>query len=809
MSRALCSLVVVYLLAPSLLPAGESTAPSVEEARRSHWAFRPVRRPAVPEVAGKEWPANPIDAFVLARLEASGLRPSPETDRLTLIRRLSFTLTGLPPTPEGVARFERDRGPGAVDRLVDRLLASPAYGERWGRHWLDVARYADTRGYVFTAERRFPFSYTYRDYVIRAFDEDLPYDQFVREQLAADLLDRDGDDRSLAAMGFLTLGRRFLNNVHDIIDDRIDVVSRGLMALTVPCARCHDHKYDPIPSADYYSLYGVFASSVEPSEKPLLGVRDVPDAGEYEAKRTKLQAELGRYLEAKREEFERHLRENAADYLLAAARESSRDRPDFFLALTTKTFRDPLFKRWKDWLGSSPGVSHPLLESWRRFASLPDDDAFAARAAEVVAGLRDAAEGSLQSSLARRFEDRQLTSLKDVAAVYRELFAAARATEEGGDPLLASVRDLLYGEGSAAVVSDSVIRQLFNRADRNGYRERQKKIDRLEVEHPGAPPRAMVLNDTPQPVEPRIFDRGKASNPGESVPRQFLAVLSAERREPFRQGSGRLELARAIASPDNPLTARVLVNRVWMHHFGHGLVRTPGDFGLRGEPPSHPQLMDWLAWRVVADGWSVKSLQRLILTSRTYRQGRMQDPRPQETDPEELDPENRLLWRFERIRLEFEALRDSILAVAGRLDRQRGGRSVDIFKTPFATRRTVYGYVERQNLPGLLRTFDFASPDSCTPQRHHTTVPQQALFLLNGPFVMEQATHLAERVRREAEEDGGSPVEPLFALAFGREPSADELERCQAYLKESANPAKALEGLAQIVLMSNEFAFAD
>ncbi len=319
----------------------------------------------------------------------------------------------------------------------------------------------------------------------------------------------------------------------------------------------------------------------------------------------------------------------------------------------------------------------------------------------------------------------------------------------------------------------------------------------------------MVLNDTPQPVEPRIFDRGKASNPGESVPRQFLAVLSAERREPFRQGSGRLELARAIASPDNPLTARVLVNRVWMHHFGHGLVRTPGDFGLRGEPPSHPQLMDWLAWRVVSDGWSVKSLQRLILTSRTYRQGRVQDPRPQETDPEELDPENRLLWRFERIRLEFEALRDSILAVAGRLDRRRGGRSVDIFKTPFATRRTVYGYVERQNLPGLLRTFDFASPDSCTPQRHHTTVPQQALFLLNGPFVMEQAAHLAERVRREAEEDGGSPVEPLFALAFGREPSADELERCQAYLKESANPAKALEGLAQIVLMSNEFAFAD
>ena len=539
---------------------GQASTPQPPSDAAQHWAFqRPVAHPP-PDVKDSAWPNNDLDRFILAALESRGLTASPPAAPRTLLRRVTFDLTGLPPSAEQAAAFELDPSDAAYRRVVDSLLASPHFGERWARHWLDVARYADTKGYVFQEDRNYPQAYTYRDWVTAAFNEDLPYDRFVIAQIAADQID---DASAAPATGFLTLGRRFINNQQDIIDDRIDVVSRGLMGLTVSCARCHDHKYDPIPAADYYSLYGVFASSREPKQ---------PDA--------------------------------------------------------------------------------PLM-----------------------------------------------------------------------------------------------------------------------------------LTDAEQLVQPVVFLRGNPANRGPQVPRQFLGILTGPERKPFERGSGRLELAQAIASPQNPLTARVWVNRVWDHLFGQGLVATPSDFGTRSDPPTHPQLLDYLACRLMSEGWSTKKLIRAIVESRTYRQA---------SDDREAgraaDPENRLLWRMNRRRLDLEALRDSLLVAAGRLDRTVGGPSVQITDPPFATRRSVYGFIDRQNLPGFFRTFDFASPDAHTPRRPLTTVPQQALYLMNSPFAIEQATYLANRPDVQQAETDELRVGALFRGALGRDPRDDERDLALAYLKSAVQP---------------------
>jgi hypothetical protein len=643
---------------------------------KTHWAFRPVQDPPVPKLSAQySVLSNPIDAFILAKLDANGLKPSPPADRRTLIRRAYFDLVGLPPTYEEVEAFVADPSPNAYGRLIDKLLASPHYGERWGRHWLDLARYSDSKGYVFTEERKYPFAYTYRDYVIRAFNEDKPYNRFVVEQLAADKLPL-GEDRSpLAALGFLTLGRRFSNNIHDIIDDRIDVVTRGLMGLTVACARCHDHKYDPVPIADYYSLYGVFASTVEPKDLPLIG--EVKPSEEY--------------------------------------------------------------------------------------------DEFVAELAKREKALAD----------------------------FRAKRIAAKTAAFGG----------LAGPGAAVVRRPE---RLLNRADRNESNQLQKKIDQLKANSPAAPPRAMAVADAPQPTEPVVFLRGNPGNRGPAVPRRMPAAVSGPQRKPFADGSGRLELARAIASPDNPLTARVFVNRVWAHHFGSPLVRTPSDFGTRSDPPTHPELLDWLAARFVEDGWSVKRLHKRMMLSAAYQQA--SDTRPELL---QADLENRLLGRANRKRADFEYLRDGLLAVSGKLDRTLYGRSVDLFARPYTTRRSVYAFVDRQNLPGTLRAFDFPSPDLHSPQRPVTTVPQQALFLMNSPFAAEQAKAVVARGDVAWTFTADEQVRRIYRAVLSRDPSADELKLARQFVAEvgKSKPTAGQLGpwvlFAQVLLLSNEFAFVD
>lgn len=644
------------------------SGPSLSSATNSPalWSLRPLSRPAVPKIAGDTWSKTEIDPFILKALKAAGLSPTTAADKRTLIRRLSFDLLGLPPTFEEVSAFVGDNAPSAYEKLVDRYLASPRYGERWARHWLDVARYADTKGYVFEEDRNYPHAYTYRNWVIDALNRDLPYNRFIEEQLAADLLPgaMEADDRkSLAAMGFLTVGRRFLNQVPDIIDDRIDVTTRGFMGFTVACARCHDHKFDPVPTQDYYSLYSIFNSTKE---------AEIPTS--------------------------------------------------------PKAIRDP----------------------WER------------QRAKLV--------NAFQS-------ERQLVA---------DQVKALRKNQD----LPADVKSVLQGVREEVIPTGEVLSKLKKAFEPNAHKrhsELEVEMATLSKEMPPSPEFAMAVLEGDNPHDVPVFKRGNPGNPGEIAPRRFLAALtpSGKDREHWKKGSGRLELAKAIASPENPLTPRVIVNRVWMHHFGHGLVRTPSDFGFQGEKPSHLDLLDYLASRFIKEGWSLKKLHRLIVTSATYRQGSMGT-----SQHYAKDPDNRLLGRMNRRRLGLEEMRDAVVAATGNLDVGAvGGKSVDLWSQPFSKRRAVYGFVERQNLPGIFRTFDFASPDTTNPKRFQTTVPQQALFFMNSPFAIDHSHQIAKRPEVAAATDAKGRVRAIYRLVLGRSPSESELAAASSYLGIPVPPA--------------------
>lgn len=771
-----------------------------------HWAFKPIKTPPVPRVKNVRWGQSPIDHFIVEKLEARGIAPNPPADKRTLVRRATYGLTGLPPTAQDIDDFLKDKSSEAFPRVVDRLLNSPQYGERWGRYWLDIARYADTKGYVFEEERRYPYSFTYRDYVIRSFNEDLPFDQFIIHQVAADLLPLGDDKRPLAALGFLTLGRRFLNNQPDIIDDRIDVVTRGFMGLTVTCARCHDHKYDPIPTKDYYSLYGVFASCSEPSDKPLLGKDALPkDYSAYVAEREKRETELKKYREDQEAIVRARLRARVGDYLLAAHEASKLTDKGKQEALARERKLGPaVLERWMASLKKWRDENSPIFVPWFSYSTLVETN-FATQAKEVkwtnsINPLVSAAFAEPPESL-KQAAERYTALFTNVDHQWKELVSQsekAKSTASGPnaspptalpDRSAEDLRQILYADSSPLNLNDDEYRRLFDTPVSQKLRALRRKIDELDATHPGAPPKAMALVDNPTPHNPRVFIRGNANNHGPEVPRQFLEVLAGPNRKPFEKGSGRLELAQAIASPDNPLTARVIVNRVWTYHFGAPLVRTPSDFGFRSEPPSHPELLDYLAARFIQEGWSLKNLHRLIMLSSVYQQSSEHNPRAAKEDPG-----NQLLWRMNRKRLDFESMRDTFLALGGGIDFAIGGRPVELTTEPFTGRRTVYGFVERQNLPGLFRTFDFASPDTTSPQRFATTVPQQALFLMNSPFVVQQAGKLIARpeVKRAAAED--EKLQQLHRICFQRAPDKDELTLAKRFLQtQSTNNQATIE----------------
>jgi mono/diheme cytochrome c family protein len=780
-------------------PVPEEAGKRPDTDPRKHWAFQPVRPPTVPTLPDqKSHVVNEIDAFVVAKLTEKGLAPAPRADRRTLIRRAYFDLLGLPPTFEEVESFVRDTSPDAWGHLIDRLLASPRYGERWGRYWLDVARYADSKGYTGTEERSFGYSYTYRDYVIRSLNEDKPYDRFVTEQLAADLLKLGDDKRPLAALGFLTLGRRFLNSQEDIIDDRIDVVTRGLMGLTVTCARCHDHKYDPIPTKDYYSLYGVFASATEPAELPLIGeVKRTPEVIAFDAELDKREAEHRTEIAKRHAAALKKLNEPAtvAEYLLAVLALRGKPGGEVQKELRQRDLTGHAFNRWRAFLEAEWKAKSPVYGPLLALAAVPEKE-FEEKG---LVALGKEPNPIIRKALA----DAKPKNLKAAAVAFAQAIAADPPAEPSKDQTAVSA---WRGPGGPLDIPLADADNIFNRADRDALAAIRKKIDAFKASSPNAPPRAHVLNDLPNPVQPVVFLRGNPNNRGPQVPRQAPEIVTGPNRKPFTQGGGRLELAHAITSPDNPLTARVLVNRVWLGHFGYGLVRTPSDFGIRSDPPTQPELLDWLAARFVHDGWSLKRLHKLIMLSATYQQTSAVS-----ADRYKPDPENRLLAHQNRRRLDFESLRDSLLAAAGRLDETAGGKPVDLFKEPFSTRRTVYGLIDRTNLPGTFRVFDVASPDTHSPQRFQTTVPQQALFLLNSPFVQEQARALAARKEVAEARTTDAKVDGLYRAALGRHPTKDEAALAAEFVR--GNDPKSAFGawpqLAQVLLLSNEFAFVD
>ena len=613
------------------------------DSSKKHWAWQPVKRSPVPEVKDHSWGQTPVDNFILAKLEEKNLKPNPIADKRTLIRRATFDLIGLPPTQAEVDAFLKDESPEAFAKVVDRLLASPHYGERWGRHWLDVARYSDTKGQVRRQREdpNYPYAWSYRDYVIRSFNEDKPYTTFIMEQIAADRLTSTArNPTNLTALGFLTIGDRFMGMQNDIINDRIDVVTKGFLALTVTCARCHDHKFDPIPTKDYYSLHGIFASCAEPQFEPVIS--KITAGPEY------------------------------SDY----------------------------YKKCMD------------LE-------------------------------------------RERTTLEAQFVQFR------RAKNR---------------EGIRKVVRD--------------IRENQTAIARLEMTHPAAPERAMVLEDVARPHDSPVFIRGDAGNKGPLVPRHFVEVLSGNFRPSWTNGSGRLQLAYAIANTNNPVTARVMVNRAWLHHFGEGFVSTPDDFGTMSEDPSHPELLDYLASRFMEEGWSLKKLHRLIMLSSVYQQTSADNPRFAQ-----VDPNNRLLWRANIRRLEFEALRDSLLAIGGTLDDQMYGRPVKLEREPYSARRTIYGRIDRSDMEDVFINFDFANPDLPSGRRHETTVPQQALFLMNSPLVIEQAKKLVQLPEFQSCQDDAARIRFLYERVYQRPPRPGEIALGLEFISQNPDPSKlATEG---------------
>ncbi len=655
----------------------------------NHWAWQPLRPGA-----------GSIDTQVRAKLQQNGLTPAARADQQTLIRRLSFDLTGLPPAAADFAL--------PAEQAVDRYLASPRFGERWARHWMDVARYADT-GFL---GRAFLVSFGYRDWLIDAFNRDVPYDRFIALQLAADQMN-DASKQDQAALGFLSLGVNPNRAVDlpDVVDDKIDLVTRGLLGLTVSCARCHDHKFDPIPTKDYYSLYGVFANTRYGVEPVRVGA--LPDF--YE----------------KRAADRKRIRQ-----------EYVRER----LEVLRTEFRDPKeIRRYLDavWEGRKSGGAR--LESLAR-------------------------EKNLNSLVLTRWAARILVANAD-----DPLFAEWRAAESNPSekyverltpPVDPKWKGLLYGPDAPPEVPLVDFPSIMTEGDSNTTRNLQWQYEQILNDAAYRGSKGILLGaEDRSPLKPAfVFTRGNQNDLGDPVGRCFPSVLM---KGPvcFDKGSGRRELAQAITNERNPVAARIFVNRVWQRLFGEGLVRTPSDFGIRGDLPTHPELLDSLAAEFMQDGWSMKRLIRRMVLSETYLQSSAD-----RAEARQKDPENKLLWRMPRRRLDFESLRDAMLTVAGRLDETIGGQPISIVATPADPRRTLYTMIERERPLALLKTFDVADPEQHSPQRYQTTVPQQGLFLLNSPFVGEMAQSLAARA---------SSVQQLYRLTLGREATVKEVLRAE------------------------------
>lgn len=731
-----------------------STQYRITDQQRAWWAFQPVKRIAPPPVKDRTWARTPVDQFILSAIEAKGLKPVREASRHDWIRRLSFDLTGLPPKAEDVEAFLADKSPQAREKVVDRLLASKHFGERWGRHWLDLARYSDDR-LNSTQDEPYDNAYRYRDWVIEAFNSDMPYDQFMKAQIAGDMI--DAKEKHVAGLGFYALSPQFQ-------DDRVEVTGKAFLGLTVACAQCHDHKFDPIPTKDYYSMLGVFTST-DIGEYPLASQDVVKLYKERKDAHERAQAKLNKYLEDQAKQLAEILANRTVDYVRAAR--GGVAMPDLDA---------PTLERWTNYL-KMPEHEHP-------FAKLPPEE-LQSKVLEVLKEQREVEEknfirlggSSVRNDLARA----DLLSLpRDKYLLWRDILSPNKfAKFDSGILYYKKIDRFLSGEWKS-------------------YLDRLRaEVDTAKQAIPDRYPYYHVISDKAKPRTERIRIRGSADNLGEEAPRRFLAILNHGEQKPFTNGSGRLELAEAIADTSNPLPSRVIANRVWHHLFGQGIVRTLSNYGRLGEMPSHPELLDYLAGRLLEQKWSLKALIREVVLTNTYALGY-----ENETKAFTADPENRLNWRANRRRLDIESMRDSLLAASGELDASMGGKPLKIADEK-NLRRTVYSFVSRRKLDGTLALFDFPNPNSTSEQRIFTATPTQQLFFLNSSFVQARSQALATALEKAGPDDAAR-IRQAYRILFFREPDKTELSAGLAYLKSDS---KSWPRYAQVLLSANEFVF--
>jgi hypothetical protein len=830
---------------PAVQPAAPMTTngsiDSRNEIAAKHWAFQPLRR-AIPAASRPEedrpystsdilsgselhW----IDRYLHDTLQERGIDPLPQADRRTQIRRLHRVLTGLFPTWDDVRCYEQDSSPEAWEHAIDRVLCRPEVAEKWARVWMDIARYSDTKGYVYAREdRTFVFSHAYRDWLINAFRDDLPYDRFLELQLAADQLVPAGSP-DLAAMGFLTLGRRFLAIQYDIIDDRIDTTFRGLMGLTVQCARCHDHKFDPISTRDYYSFVGVFQSCIDLREEIPDRLRSQSD--DFRNGLLERKQKLKKLTEKHRVEANDRIQKRFADYLETQVQLEKYPEGSFNQLSTKEDLIPAIVHRWEWYLGLPHIASHPVIRIWSELSKLRGEE-FSRQAAQVLSRL-DSEVGACDPSVREHFAnppgsirevaDRYGVLVEETAAAWQaEIMRrtahgeTAPATSE--DPGLESRRKILLDRTSCFYIPDEPIDSTEWYWDNSTCVEiwkEQSEVDQWLMRSADSPVELGILRDREMLSDARLLKRGNANMKGDPVPRRYFEYLPGETPGDFRMGSGRLELARRIASPANPLTARVWVNRVWQQVFGEGLVQSTSDFGLRSDPPSHPELLDLLAWEFIQHGWSTRWLIRELVSTEAFRRSSQGD----HPKASELDPANRLLWRMNRHRLTWEESRDALLMFSGSIVSRSGGKSVD----PLASsdeamaRRSIYTTIDRQYLPMTLQNFDFANPDMHSPKRSETIVPQQALFFLNHPLPAKASSKLVETMEHAAAGSAISDeefIQSLYRRVLQREPLASELEMSLRFLHEASQGTTSGElsaraQLSQVLLICNEVTYID
>ena len=786
---------------------------------RAFWAFQPVKGHNPPEVANEAWVRTPIDRFLLERIEAEGLQPAPPADQLALLRRVTYDLTGLPPTEREIGDFLKDHSADAYGKVVERLLASSRYGERWGRHWLDVARYADSTGV--DEDHKYPYAWKYRDYVIDAFNDDVPYDRFVREQIAGDLLPPRNEGaqtgevnaRGIIATGFLALGPKLIAEqdkkkmFYDIVDEQIEVVGKAMLGLTLQCARCHDHKFDPIRTRDYYSMASIFASTRQLEDweahvSKLYFAPLVPGevAGRYYGHQKKIAIKTQQIANVTEEQRARHamaLLSHVPAYLIAArevetAASKEQEPPndtataetkdafqgsDAISTVTAKHGLDAaLLGKWVDYLLTPSKEVRPHLDRWR--------EANAASLAAVAEDYRAAFE----KTATKRYD-----GLADWRGRFDE--AISRGKDAPERPRFFAGENRFFTETTRSKgplgVAKEARAEIFTKDALDKLAMLEAELEELTESLPPKPPMANAVTED-EPVEQQVFIGGNVRRLGDTAPKAFPVILAGEDQPEITEGSGRRELARWLSNAENPLTARVMVNRIWQWHFGKGLVRTPNNFGKLGERATHPELLDYLAAEFVRGGWSLKAMHRLILFSNAYQMST-----EGEAHAHESDPENRLWSRLNRRRMDAEEIRDSLLAIEGALDLGMGGtlqtgvgqgmtttKQLPPFDVSTSYRRTVYLPLRRTNVPKLLTLFDFGDATTSTGLRASTNVAPQALFMMNSEFVSRVAKGLARRVLAERRMADEQRVRSAWLTALAKQPTVPEMAEGLDYIRE-------------------------